>query len=411
MKQKSIVILLIILLLFEFPTKVFAEKADDYPNLKLYALSAILMDGESGRVLYARDKDRVMSNASTTKILTCILALEYGNKEDLVTISSLAAMQPKVRLGVKKGETYRLSDLLYSLMLESHNDVAVAIAEHIGGSVEGFSKLMNQKLKELGCVNTYFITPNGLDAEDENGKHSTTANELARIMAYCIGESPKKEEFLALTKTASYQFTDVSGKRSFYCGNHNAFLTMMEGALTGKTGFTGKAGYCYVGALRREEKTFIVVLLGCGWPNNRAYKWSDTKTLMNYGLENFTYRSLDTIPVNKEKLKEIPVKNGQGDCYGEEAKVSLAITKNEATFLGLIKQNANGVLMKEKEVVEVVYEIPKELTAPIKSGSIVGSVSYQINGETFRKDNVIVKKAVEKVNYSWCLKEILNKIF
>ena len=123
--------------------------------------------------------------ASTTKIMTCILALENGELTDEVEISEEAASQPQVKLGVRSGQNFYLIDLLYSLMLESHNDAAVAIAEHVGGSVQGFADMMNEKAAVLDCDSTYFITPNGLDAEDENGIHHTTARDLARIMKYC----------------------------------------------------------------------------------------------------------------------------------------------------------------------------------------------------------------------------------
>ena len=190
-------------------------------------------------------------------------------------------------------------------MLESHNDSAVAIAEHLAGSVEGFARMMNEKAKDLGCNDTYFITPNGLDATktitykdgtSEVKTHSTTARDLARIMSYCIMESPQKETFLKITRTASHSFQNVklkedgsvtNGSKSYSCNNHNAFLSMMDGALSGKTGFTGNAGYCYVGALERDGRTFVVSLLACGWPNNKTYKWSDTKKLMGYGIDNY----------------------------------------------------------------------------------------------------------------------------
>ena len=189
----------------------------------LHALSAILLDGKNGRVLYDKAGEEVRANASTTKILTCILALEYGDPDDVVIVSSYAAKMPDVQLNIREGEEYRLKDLLYSLMLESHNDSAVAIAEYIGGSVEAFADLMNRKAIEVGCTNTHFITPNGLDAKDEYGIHGTTAEDLARIMRYCIRESPKREQFLAITRTATYSFTNVGGTRSFSCSNHNAF--------------------------------------------------------------------------------------------------------------------------------------------------------------------------------------------
>lgn len=209
---------------------------------KLYAQSAVLMDAESGRILYSKNADEPKPMASTTKIMTCILALEKGNLEETVTVSKYAASMPDVQLNMKEGEQYFLKDLLYSLMLESHNDSAVAIAEHIaGGDVADFAAMMNQKAKEIGCTDTWFITPNGLDATEifttpEGEKiekvHSTTAADLAKIMAYCITASPKKEDFLEITRTASYQFQNAAadntgqikaGGRSFSCNNHNAF--------------------------------------------------------------------------------------------------------------------------------------------------------------------------------------------
>ncbi len=225
------------------------------PELRqLYAQSAVLMDGDSGRILFEKNGYEQKPMASTTKIMTLIVTLENANPDEIVTVSEYAAGMPDVQLGIRQGEQYRLGDLLYSLMLESHNDSAVAIAEHVGGSVEGFAGMMNAKARDIGCYNTYYITPNGLDASDEKGEHSTTAADLARTMRYCICQSPKREEFLAITRTSSYSFGDTEGLRSFTVGNKNAFLTMMEGALSGKTGFTNNAGYCYVGALQREDR-------------------------------------------------------------------------------------------------------------------------------------------------------------
>ena len=255
----------------------------------LHARSAVLMDADSGRVLFGKEADTARPMASTTKIMTCILALEEGDLQMECSVSENAASSPEVRLGVREGESYRMEDLLYSLMLESHNDSAVVIAENTAGSVERFAELMNRKAEELGCPDTWFVTPNGLDASDETGVHSTTAADLARMLRYCIKESPQRESFLAITGKDSYTFTDLSGQRTFSLRNHNAFLTMMEGALTGKTGFTADAGYCYVGALENGGRTFIVALLACGWPGNKGYKWEDTRKLMQYGIESSTW--------------------------------------------------------------------------------------------------------------------------
>ena len=129
----------------------------------LYAQSAVLMDADTGRILFEKNGEQQMPMASTTKIMTLLVTLENADLEGEVLVSSYAASMPDVQLNIREGERYRLRDLCYSLMLESHNDTAVAIAEHVGGSVEGFASMMNQKARDLGCFHTYFITPNGLD--------------------------------------------------------------------------------------------------------------------------------------------------------------------------------------------------------------------------------------------------------
>ena len=184
------ILLLLFALLYEFSMPLTAAEPEN-----LHAAAAVLMDAESGRVLFEKNGTEKLPMASTTKIMTLLIALENADPDGIVTVSSRAASMPEVKLHIREGERYRLLDLLYSLILESHNDTAVAIAEHIGGSVEQFASMMNQKARDLGCFDTYFITPNGLDAQDEHGIHSTTAKDLARIMRFCI----RNEEFLAIT--------------------------------------------------------------------------------------------------------------------------------------------------------------------------------------------------------------------
>ena len=254
------------------------------PKIELNSLSALLMDGENNRVLYEVNGYQEMPMASTTKIMTCIIALEAGNLNDVVTVSSYAAGMPDVQLHIKAGEQYYLKDLLYPLMLESHNDVAVAIAEHIGGSVEGFATMMNDMARSLGCNNTNFVTPSGLDAEG----HYTTAKDLAVIAFYAI----KNKDFITITNTPTYQFKELKKGRTFSVSNKNKFLYMMDGAIGIKTGFTGKAGYCFVGALKRSDRTLISVVLACGWPPRKNLKWADTKQLMTYGIENFEKKQI-----------------------------------------------------------------------------------------------------------------------
>lgn len=379
-----------------------AEAADEESNAELtglYAESAVLLDAESGRVLYGKNETDQKPMASTTKIMTCILALEYGDLASIVTVSDEASGQPKVHLGMRTGEQFYLKDLLYSLMLESHNDSAVAIAEHIGASVSEFADLMNNKAAELGLADTYFITPNGLDGEDENGIHSTTAADLARLMKYCVMDSPSKSEFIGITGKDAYQFMDVTDTRVFSCTNHNAFLTMMDGAFSGKTGFTSKAGYCYVGALRKDGKTLIVSVLACGWPNNKSYKWSDTRALMEYGLEHYesvtAWEDMDIgpLPVNDG----IPVSENLFEEAAAEVIVSATPEEQEQTLL-----------LHDEEEIAVKTEFMDELDAPVKAGTQVGSVTYSIGDEIIADYPIVVKADVERKTYTWCLGNIVK---
>ena len=403
---------------------------------ELFAKAAVLMDAESGRVLYEKNGQEILANASTTKILTCILALETADLEEWVDISAYASTMPKVKLGVKKGERYRLGDLLYSLMLESHNDVAVAIAEHVGRefleeelaeksvseytveeskkAVAAFADLMNEKAQELGCVSSWFITPNGLDATEtfhaKDGTsftkdHSTTPEELARIMSYCVLHSPKKEEFLKITQTISHTVTSEKG-RNHFCTNHNAFLTMMEGVISGKTGFTNKAGYCYVGALERDGRTFVVALLACGWPNNKSYKWSDSKKLMNYGIETFFEECIEDSQKESGIPMQIPVHNGQTEGVGQQAYVGVEVVPAEPEED--IWANAENVLLKEGERVQFDYQLPEKLEAPVRKGEIVGKVTYTVDGNIYRQKDIVLTEDVKKVDFKWCFEKVFD---
>ena len=365
---------------------------------QLYARSAVLMDADSGRVLFEKDGKTARPIASTTKIMTCILALEEGKPDLVCSVSEKAASQPEVRLGVREGETYLLEDLLYSLMLESHNDSAVVIAENTAGSVEAFAGLMNKKSEEIGCQDTYFITPNGLDASDEGGTHSATAEDLARILRYCIMESPKREAFLTVTRTDSYSFTDLSGQRSFSLQNHNAFLSMMEGALTGKTGFTADAGYCYVGALENGGRTFIVALLACGWPNNKGYKWEDTKKLMQYGINHYQYETITLDP----SLPSLPVSGGAPPS-GSLGSDALALLSSEPF--------QKELLMAGEEAVTAQVKLPAELDAPVEEGQEVGEILYRIGEFEVGRQKVEAAISVPERDLLWCLDQIIVRFF
>lgn len=357
------------------------EQTVSEQKLDLLAASAILVDGDNGRVLYEKNGYEERAMASTTKIMTLMVALQYGNPEDQVEVSAYAASMPDVQLHIRKGENYYLKDLLYSLMLESHNDTAVAIAEHIGGSVEGFAELMNQTAYDIGAYHTHFVTPNGLD--DDN--HYSTAYDLALIARQAI-EIP---EFIEITNTKSYSFTDVAGNRSFTVSNHNAFLNKYSGAIGVKTGFTGNAGYCFVGAVERDGHKMIAVVLACGWPPHKTYKWKDMKTLFDYGFSNYT---LQTVYAPQPQAVALYIENGieTNMCYG-------------------YTKDAIAMYMRQGETVDYVWNVPDCIEAPVKEGETIGSMDVFINGNFYRRVFVYADRTVNPITFTYIFKKIWRK--
>lgn len=340
-------------------------KQSDTPK-ELYARYAALIDAQTGNVLFSKNGEEKAPMASTTKIMTCIIALESMPLDEICTASKYAASMPDVQMDLVAGEEFRLKDLLYALMLRSYNDSAVAIAENVAfkylgnnksvnpqlyekvkdtgldkidtttskALVDIFACLMNEKAGSLGCNDTYFITPNGLDASDNKGVHSTTAVDLCHIMAYCI----KNEDFLSITQAQEYTFK--SNKRTYSFTNANTFFQMMDGVISGKTGFTNDAGYCYVCALKNEGRTYISAVLASGWPGNKTYKWLDTKKLMKYGINNF-FSSDMTGSIPTPSLLNI---SGSKENYGmsEKYKFEPLLSGNE-NFLYEYEIVDNGI--------------------------------------------------------------------
>ena len=370
----------------------------------LYALSAVMMDADSGRILYEKEGETPRPNASTTKVLTCILALENSDGDDYVQVSANAASQPQVKLGLQKGEQYYLEDLLYSLLLQSHNDSAVAIAEHIGGSVEGFSNMMNAKAREIGCMDTHFITPNGLDAEDSDGTHHTTASDLARIMRYAI----KNKVFLKIAQTKEYSFSDLSKKRTFSVHNTNALFSMTDGVLAGKTGFTGDAGYCYVCAVQKDDRTFIIALLAAGWPGHKTYKWHDTLKLLDYGKNNFYYRSFWQEP----DLSYIPVKDGipeitsHTDNLLPDGRIYIGGRINATE-----EEKQQKILLNKDDRLQYQVRLKDELQAPVRKGEQIGRVVYMLNGQKIASFPILAVQNVDKITFLYCAELVFRNFF
>ena len=339
---------------------------EEKEKLSLNARAAVLMDADSGRILYGKNETMVFPMASTTKIMTLIVALEHNEPDQIVMASAGASAMPEVRLGVHEGERYRMEDLYYAMMLESFNDAAMMIAEGTVGSVENFAELMNEKAISLGCTQTYFITPNGLDAADEKGVHSSTAEDMAKIMRYAIDN----EDFLKITQTADYSFTDCDRKRSFEVHNKNVLLTMMDGVLSGKTGYTADAGYCYVCAVKKDDRTFIAALLGSGWPPHKGYKWSDVQTLLDYGDKNYRYQTIDISKGVPDR--QVHVMKGEHDFAAVRAK-----------------QTNYRFLLSSEDKVHVESVLPGQLEAPVEAGQSVGSIRIFVNGDLTAESDYI----------------------
>lgn len=254
------------------------------------------MDAATGRVLYQKDADLRLPPASTTKVMTTILALESGRKlSETLTVSKDATRVPPSKLYLRPGQTVSIEELLYAIMLASANDASVVLAEGIAGSVERYTDLMTKKAHSLGATNSHFTNPHGLTAPD----HYSTVRDLATIFRYAMKSALFRD--IVQTKFSSVSSTAVVKKkvvpRRISVRNHNRLLWDYDGALGGKTGYTHAAQRCYVGAVQRDGATLIVALLGA------KDMWGDAKHLLSYGFDNFD--SLKAAPQSTQKPSSI----------------------------------------------------------------------------------------------------------
>lgn len=257
------------------------------PDEDLTARAAVLMDAATGKILYQKDPDLRLPPASTTKVMTAILALESGRKlTETLTVSKTATRVPATKLYLRPGQSLTIEDLLYAIMLSSANDASMVLAEGIGGSVEHFADLMTKRATELGAANSHFANPHGLTAVD----HFSTARDLAVLFRYAMRNPTFRE--VVQTKISSVSSNTIVKKktvaRRISVRNHNRLLWNFDGAIGGKTGYTHAAQKCFVGAVTRNGATLIVSILGA------RDQWGDTKRLLEYGFDN--YDSLKTAP-------------------------------------------------------------------------------------------------------------------
>ncbi len=317
--------------------------------LSVSAQFACAIDARTGRVLYEKNAYSTHSMASTTKIMTALVALEHASPEEMVTVSANAAGTEGSSIYLSAGESLSMETLLYGLMLESGNDAAIAIAEHVGGSVDNFAKMMTERAHRLGVKNTAFQNPNGLDAEG----HYTTAYDLALITREAL-LNPTFSEIVS-TKRKSVPASAESKARAF--SNHNKLLSLYAGCIGVKTGFTKKTGRCLVSAATRDHMTVICVTLNA--PND----WNDHTNMLDYAFSSVSARPL----VMKDMvLKNIPIINGSSKTVELLAAEDFYIALDGKEGLSKVKLD---------------YMLPAEIEAPVTAGTPVGKLRISYDGK------------------------------
>ena len=317
--------------------KVNITSNSQYDKIKVNAKAAIAIDMKTKRVLYEKNAYNIVSIASTTKIITALVALKYGNLEDKYLISQNAVSIKGSKAGYKKGDYVSLKELLFGLMLRSGNDAAIAIAEGISGNVEDFSKLMNDYSHMIGLINTNFETPHGLDRP----KHYSTAYDLA------IATSKAKEIdlFNKITMTKDLDKKEYDFSRDYH--NINKILWQIPEADGVKTGYTGQAGKCLVTSINNGSSNIIIVVL------NSPERWKETKKIYDYVLENYEFKKITKIQSMDLDIV-IPIKKG------EEFSVKL---NGDFKKGKLIKQKSNNynfsVKVYEGNTLVYTYKIVK----------------------------------------------------
>lgn len=337
--------------------------------------SYVLMEASTGRVLLCANPDSKLPMASTTKIMTCILAIECGDLNQVVQVNDSAVGVEGSSIYLQRGETLPLLDLVYGLMLSSGNDAAVAIAIHIGGSVEKFAELMNAKAKSIGAISTNFVTPNGLP--DDN--HYTTAYDLALISAYCMQNSTFRE--VVATSSKNLPADDDSPAR--YLRSKNKILYEYQGGNGVKTGYTKAAGKCLVSSAFQEDMQLIAVVL------NDQDMFEDCKELLTYGFSQYDMVKLASAG---ESMGTINVEKGVEDI------VNLKLSSD--IFLPLSQEEYNMILRKICVIENIV--------APLEENTVVGSLEIWLNGVHYGTAEVVTDGGVLENTYDFNLHKILR---
>lgn len=384
MKSKKLLIISIFLILFGL---LFTGTVSADNNLNIYSPAALLMDARTGKILYEKNIDEIRYPASTTKMMTAILALEHCELNEVATVSYDAIFTVPsgyANANLQLGEQLTIDQLLHVLLIPSANDAANVIAEHIAGSVSSFANMMNSKAVEIGCTNTNFVNPSGIH-DDE---HVSTARDLALIAKYAMQNSTfrnlVKQTYYNLPATNKYETTDRVFRTTndlLRVNNYDrADNYYYKNAIGIKTGYTSAAKNCIVAGAERDGLEFITVILGAEQTENGlSERYLDCETLFDYGFDTYAERKL----YDKDStFKEITISNGTKETKNLELKL-------EGELTVLIKKDDYN-----KELLPTV-ELKEELKAPIMQGDVVGTLSYTVEDVTY-KTNLLAGSNVEK---------------
>ena len=354
-----------------------SKNVESTPNINSQV--ALIYDRTGKKILFEKNGKKQFKMASTTKIMTATVVLENAKLDDVVTIENKAAWTGGSRLGLKKDDKITVHDLLYGLLLVSGNDVAVALAIHVGGSVEGFAEMMNNKAKELGLTNTHFVTPHGLD-EDE---HYTTAEELAKMADYAMG-IPKFKE---IVNTKTYTVRINNNPKTLT--NTNELLGSLSGVYGIKTGFTNGAGRCLVTGCKRGNLDIITVVLGA---DTKKMRTSDSIKLIEYAFKNF-----QVVDVEEKVLQQFEEWNRINSN-----RIIINKCKNSNIKLELDEINNKKMAIKNTDLDNITVEINAiyYFEAPLEKNQIIGTAKVKLGEEVIevlniRNINKIEKKQVE----------------
>ena len=369
---------------FEDTIEVTASNVSELP--KTNSRRYIVYDRISKSMIIGKNEDVKSAMASTTKIMTTIVILEKADLNEKVTVSAKAGGTGGSRLGLKRGDKASVRDLLYGLMLRSGNDAAVALAEHVGGSVKGFAELMNEKAIELGLTNTHFVTPHGLD----DANHYTTALELAKLTDYAMDN----ETFAKIVGTKST--TIYINNQSRQINNTNELLGVLNGVVGVKTGFTNNAGRCLVTETKRNNMDIITIVLGADTKKDRT---KDSTNLIEYTFSKYKMYNLE-----EEIIKEF---NKWKNINEKRILIIKGKTSNPKLALGAIEKATIPICDNDK--IEYSINALTEVEAPVEQWNVMGTLTVKLNGKILENIDIVNVNEVQKRDWKDYFKIVLNR--